>query len=166
MEAGANVALGSDATAPDRSSDMFRHIQQAMHYHRRHFRDASVLPPGQALAMATIRGARALGMADRIGSLEVGKEADLILVNMNRPHLHPLNMLPTRVACFANGNDVDTVIIGGQILFEGGKALHLDEAAILARAQAEAEAMIERIGARADLVPAPGFWGSAAYLEG
>lgn len=166
MEAGANVALGSDATAPDRSSDMFRHIQQAMHYHRRHFRDASVLPPGQALAMATIRGARALGMESRIGSLEVGKEADLILVNMNRPHLHPLNMLPTRVACFANGNDVDTVVIGGKILLEGGKAPHLDEAAILARAQAETEAMIDRIGAEADLTPAPGFWGSDAYLEG
>ena len=66
--AGVTVALGSDATAPDRSSDMFRHIQQAMHYHRRHFRDASVLPPGEALAMATIDAARALGMDHRIGA--------------------------------------------------------------------------------------------------
>ncbi|MEY8840933.1 amidohydrolase family protein, partial [Cribrihabitans sp. XS_ASV171] len=59
MDRGVTVALGSDATAPDRSADMFRHMQQAMHYHRRHFRDPSILPPGRALEMATIEGARA-----------------------------------------------------------------------------------------------------------
>ena len=54
IEAGVVVGLGSDATAPDRSGDMFRHIQQLMHYHRTHYRDASYMPPGKALEMATI----------------------------------------------------------------------------------------------------------------
>lgn len=164
--AGVTVALGSDATAPDRSSDMFRHIQQAMHYHRRHFRDASVLPPGEALAMATIDAARALGMDDRIGSLEVGKEADMIVIDMHRPHLYPLNMPAYRVPCFANGNDVDTVVVAGRVLMQGGRALRVDAARVLAEAQAEAEAMIERIGGQADLALPPGFWGQPLVRKG
>lgn len=164
--AGVTVALGSDATAPDRSSDMFRHIQQAMHYHRRHFRDASVLPPGEALAMATIDAARAIGMDDRIGSLEVGKEADMILIDMHRPHLYPLNMPAYRVPCFAIGNDVDTVVVAGRVLMQGGRPLHVDAARVLAEAQAEAEAMIARIGGQADLALPPGFWGQPLVRKG
>src|SRR5690606_9612373 len=62
LDAGVTVAIGSDGTAPDRSSDMFRHMQQAMHYHRRHFRESQLLPPGKTLEMVTIDAARALGM--------------------------------------------------------------------------------------------------------
>src|SRR6056297_1796454 len=87
MDAGVTVGIGSDATAPDRPADMFRHVQQAMHYHRRHFRDTSVLPPGKALEMITIDAARALGMAAEIGSLEVGKKADVIAIDLAKPHL-------------------------------------------------------------------------------
>ena len=71
IEAGVVVGLGSDATAPDRSGDMFRHIQQLMHYHRTHYRDASYMPPGKALEMATIDGAIALGLDHKIGSLSL-----------------------------------------------------------------------------------------------
>lgn len=163
IEAGAVVAIGSDATAPDRSGDMFRHMQQAMHYHRRHFRDPSVLPPGKALEMVTIDAARALGLDHVIGSLEPGKAADLILVDMQRPHLHPVNMEPFRVVYFANGNDVDTVLVGGKILLRGGKPVHTDQAAVLADAQREAERMIDRIGARELLGLPEGFWGRARY---
>lgn len=166
IEAGAVVAIGSDATAPDRSGDMFRHLQQAMHYHRTHFRDPSVLPPGKALEMVTIDAAKALGMDDRIGSIEPGKDADLILVDMQRPHLHPLNMPVHRVIYFANGNDVDTVLVGGRVLLSGGRPVHADQAAILADAQREAERMIDRIGAR-DAARLPyGFWGRARYPAG
>ena len=163
MEAGAVVAIGSDATAPDRSGDMFRHMQQAMHYHRRHFRDPSVLPPGKALEMVTIDAAKAIGLDDRIGSLEPGKAADLILVDMRRPHLHPVNMEPFRVVYFANGNDVDTVIVGGRILLRQGVPVHTDPAAVLSDAQREAERMIDRIDARHILALPDGFWGHARY---
>ncbi|WP_054007808.1 amidohydrolase family protein [Cypionkella psychrotolerans] len=166
MEAGAVVAIGSDATAPDRSGDMFRHMQQAMHYHRRHFRDPLVLPPGKALEMVTIDAAKALGMEDRIGSLEPGKAADLILIDMQRPHLHPVNMEPFRVIYFANGNDVDTVLIGGKVLLQKGRAVHTDEAAVLADAQREAERMIDRIGAQDMLGIPAGFWGRTRYPAG
>jgi cytosine/adenosine deaminase-related metal-dependent hydrolase len=116
------VALGSDATAPDRSGDMFRHMQQAMHYHRRHFRDASVLPIGQVLEMCTISGAKALGMADRVGSIEAGKAADIVSLDARRAHLYPPNMALHRSVCFANGNDVTNVMVGGEMVLRDGKA--------------------------------------------
>jgi cytosine/adenosine deaminase-related metal-dependent hydrolase len=163
MEAGAIVALGSDATAPDRSADMFRHIQQAMHYHRTHFRDPSVLPAGKALEMATVDGAAALGLAHEIGSLEPGKCADIVLLDLARPHLAPFNMAPLRAAAFANGNDVHTVIVGGEVVLDDRRATRVDEAAIIAAADREAGWMIERTGSRALLDLPAAFFGATRY---
>jgi cytosine/adenosine deaminase-related metal-dependent hydrolase len=148
MAMGVAVGLGSDATAPDRSADMFRHVQQAMHYHRTHFRDPSVLPAGQALAMATIEAARALGLESEIGSLEEGKRADIVLLDLARAHMAPFHMPLHRAACFANGNDVHTVIVGGEVVLEDRRATRVDEAALLAAAHREAELMLDRTGAR------------------
>lgn len=166
MAAGVVVALGSDATAPDRSADMFRHMQQAMHYHRRHFRDPSWLPPGKTLEMCTIDGATALGMADDIGSIEIGKKADLTLIDMRRPHLYPANMHVSRVVNFANGNDVHTVIIDGRIRLRDRKAVDLDEDSVLDAAQIETENMIRRAGLK-DLLETPDtFWNSLQMHPG
>lgn len=159
MAAGALVALGSDATAPDRSADMFRHMQQFMHYHRRHFRDANILPPGKTLAMCTIDGAKALGLEKEIGSLEVGKKADVTIVDLARPHLYPLNMPLFRVVCFANGNDVHTVIVDGKVALRDRKALFVDEEEILADADREANLMMERAGLTALTETPASVWG-------
>jgi cytosine/adenosine deaminase-related metal-dependent hydrolase len=162
IEAGAVVGLGSDGTAPDRSSDMFRHIFQCMHYHRRHFRDASVLPPGKMLEMVTIDGAKALGMDDEIGSLEVGKKADVILVDLFKPHMVPANMPLYRLTNFAVGSDVDTMIVDGRILMEGRiPAAHIDEPAILEEAERQAATVIDRMGMRAALAMPEPLWGKA-----
>lgn len=163
MAAGACVALGSDATAPDRSADMFRHMQQAMHYHRTHFRDADVLPIGRVLEMCTIGGAQALGMADRIGSIEVGKQADLISVDLRRAHLYPPNMALHRLVCFANGNDVSNVMVGGEVVLHAGEATRVDEDDILRDAADQAQIMIDRIGASDDLVLPANFWGKKGH---
>ncbi|AXC50594.1 amidohydrolase [Paracoccus suum] len=158
MAAGVTVALGSDATAPDRSADMFRHMQQAMHYHRRHFRDPALLPPGKTLEMATRAGAKALGMEDRIGSLEAGKAADLILVRLDRPHIAPPLMPLAQAICFANGNDVDFVMIDGVVRLQGGQAVGVDEQAVAADAMREARTMLARAnGEGLDKLP-DGFW--------
>jgi cytosine/adenosine deaminase-related metal-dependent hydrolase len=159
MNKGACVALGSDATAPDRSADMFRHMQQAMHYHRRHFRDASVLPIGKVLEMCTIGGATALGLADRIGSLETGKLADIVTLDLRRPHLYPPQMPVHRLVSFANGNDVTHVMIGGELVLENATATRVDEGEILSDAAREAATMIDRIAGAADLVLPADFWG-------
>ncbi|MCX7560650.1 amidohydrolase family protein [Sulfitobacter sp. F26204] len=159
MEAGATVALGSDATAPDRSADMFRHMQQAMHYHRTFFRNANVLPIGKVLEMATIGAAKALGMTETIGSLETGKEADIITVDLNRPHLAPPNMSVHRLVCFANGNDVSNVMIGGELVLKDGQATRVKEEDVLASAAQQATLMIDRIGGTQDLALPHDFWG-------
>jgi len=159
IEAGAVVGLGSDGTAPDRSFDLFRHLFQCMHYHRRAFRDPSVLPHGQALAMVTIDGARALGLESEIGSLEVGKQADVILVDLFKPHMLPMNMPLYRLACFASGADVDTTIVAGRILMRDRRVLTADENAVMEEADRQATLMIERAGLRPLLELPPGFWG-------
>lgn len=146
MQAGVIVALGSDATAPDRSGDMFRHMQQCMHYHRTFHHDPNWIPPGKALEMCTIDGAKALGMESEIGSLEVGKKADIVLVDLRRPHLYPANMPLYRVVYFANGNDVHTVIIDGRVVLEDRRALTVNENDVLDTAQRETELMLERTG--------------------
>ena len=163
IDAGVNVALGSDGTAPDRSYDMFRHMFQCMHYHRRHFRDAGVLPHGKVLEMVTIDAARALGLEREIGSLEAGKKADIILVDLWKPHLLPLEMPVHRITCFANGADVCTTIVDGRILMENGKVLTVDESDVLERAQAASELMLERTGLRPLLDPPARLWQAAHY---
>lgn len=159
MDAGVIVALGSDATAPDRSGDMFRHMQQCMHYHKTFFRDPAVLPPGKALEMCTIDGAKALGLEQEIGSLEIGKKADVVLVDLARPHLYPLHMPVFRLVCFANGNDVSTVIVDGRLLMEDRRVLSIDEGKVLDTAQREAERMLDRGNFRGLLAPLDTFWG-------
>jgi cytosine/adenosine deaminase-related metal-dependent hydrolase len=142
---------------------MFRHMFQAMHYHRRHFRDPDVLPHGKVLEMCTIDAAHALGLADQIGSLELGKLADIILVDLFKPHLMPLNMPLTRVTSFANAADVDTTIVGGRILMQGRQVRTVDETEVLEQAQLACDRMFERSGLR-HLTEMPATtWGVAHY---
>lgn len=163
IERGVNVALGSDGSAPDRGYDMFRHMFQAMHYHRRHFRDPDVLPHGKVLEMCTIDAARALGLADEIGSLEAGKKADIILVDLFKPHMMPLNMPLMRVTCFANGADVDTTIVDGRVLMQGRQVLSVNETDVMEQAQEACERMLDRSGLR-HLTDMPAhLWGAAHY---
>ncbi|MEM9812226.1 MAG: amidohydrolase family protein [Pseudomonadota bacterium] len=163
MEAGVTVGIGSDATAPDRSADMLRHVQHCMHYHRRHFRDTHVLPPGKALEMVTIDAARALGMDAEIGSLDVGKKADVIAIDLAKPHLYPHNMIPFRVAYFANGADVDTVIVNGEILMRARTVATADETTVLEEAQTATETMLERTGRHALLDLPENFFGATRF---
>lgn len=163
IDAGVTVALGSDGAAPDRGYDMFRHMFQCMHYHRRHFRDAGVLPHGKVLEMVTIDAARALSLDHEIGSLEAGKKADLILVDLFRPHLMPLNMPVYRVTCFANAGDVVTTIVGGRVLMEDRRVLSVDEGEILADVQENCERMLDRSGLRYLTESPTRLWGASHY---
>ena len=163
LEAGVTVSLGSDGIAPDRSYDMFRHMFQCMHYHRRHFRDAGVLPHGKVLEMVTIDAARTLGLEHEIGSLETGKKADIILVDLFKPHMMTLNMPVYRVTCFANGGDVTTTIVNGKLLMHDGKVLTVDEAEVMELAQLATDTMIQRTGLQHLLDSPPTLWRAAHY---
>jgi 5-methylthioadenosine/S-adenosylhomocysteine deaminase len=163
LDAGVTVVLGSDAGAPDRSYDMFRHMFQCMRYHRRHYRDPRVLPPGKVLEMATIDGARAFREDASLGSLEAGKKADIVLVDMRKPHLQPLNMPVDRLTYFANGNDVDTVIVDGRVLMMAGEIKTLDVYSVFERANQEIEAAVGRSGLKDLYVTTDRYWGHSRY---
>jgi 5-methylthioadenosine/S-adenosylhomocysteine deaminase len=156
--AGVTVALGSDGTAPDRSSDMLHHAVRFLHYHRRHFRDPSVLHAGTALDMVTIDAARALGLDKDIGSIEVGKKADLILIDLRKPHLYPPNMPLFRIVYFANGADIDTVIVDGKVLMRGRVVESVAEGKVLDDAAAATTLMLERTGMTEIAAEDYGFW--------
>jgi cytosine/adenosine deaminase-related metal-dependent hydrolase len=159
LDSGVTVMLGSDGVAPDRSYDMFRHMFQAARYHRFNFRDTNVIPAGKILEMVTVDAARALGLEQEIGSLEVGKKADIILIDWFRPHLVPMNMPLYRVAYFANGNDVSTVLVDGKVLMRDRQVLSVNEEEVLTLAQREADAAIRRTGLERLVETPEGFWG-------
>ena len=105
-----------------------------------------LLPPGKLLEMITIDAAKALGWDDEIGSLDVGKKADVAIVNLRQPHLTPNIMVVHRLVYEAVGNDVETVIVDGKILMEERKVLTIDEGGALDLGQEESLKLIERAG--------------------
>ena len=163
LDAGVTVALGSDAASPDMNYDMFRHMYSCMRQHRAQFGEGAYIPPGKVLEMCTIDGARALGLDSEIGSLEVGKKADLILLDMDKPHLYPLNMPVHRITNFAGGQDVDTVIVDGKVLMQGRVVKTVDESEVLTRAQKATDTMLQRTGLQSSLGMGEGFWGQSRY---
>jgi len=163
IDTGVTVMLGSDGTAPDRSYDMFRHMFHCMHYQRTYYHDASYMPPGKVLEMTTIDAARALGLEKELGSLESGKKADVILVDVFKPHIYPFNMPVHRITYYANGNDVDTVIVNGDVLMENRVVKTVDEGKVLEMAQRETEAMLERTQLRHLLTTPETFWRHSKY---
>lgn len=163
LDAGVTVTLGSDGAAPDRSYDMFRHMTQCMHYQRTYYHDPSVLPPGKVLEMVTIDAARGLGMDHLVGSLEPGKKADIILIDMQKPHIYPIHMPLYRIVYYALGSDVDTTIVDGKILMEKRIVKTIDEKRALEMAQTAADTALDRTGLR-DLLRLPdNFWGASRF---
>jgi 5-methylthioadenosine/S-adenosylhomocysteine deaminase len=120
---------------------MFEAMRQAALLHKIHARDPRAVPAGTALAMATIDGARALGMADRIGSLEPGKRADLIVVGMERAGQTPLYDPVSHLVYATRGGDVRTTIVHGRVLMRDRRMTTLDEEAVLRDARALAAAV-------------------------
>jgi cytosine/adenosine deaminase-related metal-dependent hydrolase len=149
IRAGATVTISTDGSAPYASYDLFKDISRALWAQWERFGSERALPAGKGLRMVTIDAARALGLDDQIGSLEVGKRADLILIDLAQPHLTPAAYLPRTLAYFVNGHDVATVIVDGRVLMRDRRVLSVDEGAILAAARRE----IERAFKRFDITP-------------
>jgi cytosine/adenosine deaminase-related metal-dependent hydrolase len=139
LEAGANVSISTDGSAPRFSFDLFKDISRAMWHQWMRFGTQDILPGGKALRMVTIDAAKALKMDHEVGSLEAGKKADVILVDLNRPHLTPTTYVPHLLTFYVNGNDVETVIVDGKVLMEEGKILSVDEQEVMELARTEAE---------------------------
>jgi 5-methylthioadenosine/S-adenosylhomocysteine deaminase len=131
---GVTVGLGTDGCASNNNLDLFQEMDSAAKLHKVHRLDPTVMPSQTVLEMATLGGARVLGMEKEIGSLEAGKKADVIVLELNRPHLQPVYNLVSHLVYSATGADVRDVIIDGKMVMENRKLLTLDEEEILAKA--------------------------------
>jgi 5-methylthioadenosine/S-adenosylhomocysteine deaminase len=127
LQAGVVVSLGTDSCSVNDNMDMFEAMRTAAFLQKVTTMDPAVLPAATTLRMATLGGAEALNMADEIGSLEVGKKADLILVDLSGAHMRPINNLENSLVYCANANDIQTVICDGRIIMEDRQILTLDE---------------------------------------
>lgn len=146
IDAGVTVALGSD-TPSTHNCDIFIDMKAAIDQQRIHFKDANVLPPGKVLEMATIDGYKVLGLDKELGSVEIGKRADLITVNLYQPHLYPREMVVYRLVYNATGSDVADVSVGGRLIMSDRKLLTVDEGEVLDHA----DDVYRRFAQRADL---------------
>jgi 5-methylthioadenosine/S-adenosylhomocysteine deaminase len=135
LAAGVNVGLGTDGAASNNDLDMFEAMRMAAFLHKVNTGDPAAIPAATALEMATINGARALGLDKLIGSLETGKRADLILVSMAGARQTPLYNAISHLVYVSRGDDVQTVIVNGRVLMRDRKMLTLDERAVLAEAR-------------------------------
>lgn len=146
LRAGVRVGLGTDGSASNNNLDLFDEMRFASLARKLMAKDGAILPARPVLRMSTNMAAQVLGLEREIGSLEVGKRADVILLNLRQPHLTPRHNLPGHLVYSAAGGDVDTVMVDGRLLMRHRQFLTLDLAEVLERAQREFEALLERAG--------------------
>ena len=143
---GIPIALATDGPGSNNSQDMLEVLKFTACLQKVDQLDATALLPHQVLEMAYAGGARAMGLGDDIGRLAPGALADIVLVNLRRPHISPVHSVASALVYNANGNDVDTVLVGGQVLVRAGRLTTLDEAGLIADCQRAAEQMCARAG--------------------
>lgn len=141
---GVNVGLGTDGPASNNSLDLFETMKTGALLQKHAYLDPTVLPAYEALKMATLNGARAVGLEKDVGSLEVGKKADVILVDLAKPHLTPLHDIYSTIVYSARAADVDTVIVDGKILMQNRQVRSLDEQAVMEKARKTAYDLLSR----------------------
>ncbi len=144
LKRGLKVALGTDGSSSNNNLNMFEEIHLAAIINKAVNQDAVSVPALTALEMATINGAKALAWDKEIGSLEVGKKADLILIDVDKSHFYPRHNLISAMAYSAQGSDVDTVIVNGKIIMEKRIIRTLDVEKIKFMAEKSARDLILR----------------------
>ena len=138
-QAGVSVGIGTDGAASNNDLDMFEAMRQAAFQQKLVSMDPTAITAAEALEMGTLGGARALGRGQRLGSLEVGKLADLIIVGMSKARQQPLYDPVAQIVYASRGDDVETTIVNGKVLMRDRKVLTMDEAAVLRDARAAAD---------------------------
>jgi cytosine/adenosine deaminase-related metal-dependent hydrolase len=146
LERGVNVALGCDGGPSNNDYDMVREMKLAAIIHKAVALDPLIVPAETVLEMATINGAKALGLEHEIGSLEVGKKADLIVIDLDKLHTTPsMNPVSTLVYA-ATGGEVDTVVVDGKVVVQQGQLLTMNEYEIIEQANEHATHLYRRAG--------------------
>ena len=146
IAAGVNVALGSDGAYVNCSVDMVEQMKFAALIQNVTHMDPTLMSAERVLEMATINGARAVGLEHEIGSLEPGKRADIAVFDLDRAHVTVANRPVSALVFSAHGTDVDTVLVNGEVVLRGGELRFVGEDEVLSDARRLARETIERAG--------------------
>lgn len=144
--AGINIAIGTDGNNASNYSDLMRATYLVAGLFKDARQDPQLFPAEKAYEMATLGGAKALGLSDHVGSLEIGKHADVVLHDTERPEWRPLLNVMNQLVWSADGRGVHTVLVGGNVVVEDGRMTTIDESRLYAQAQIFAEAITTRSG--------------------
>jgi 5-methylthioadenosine/S-adenosylhomocysteine deaminase len=147
LRQGVNVALGTDGAASNHSQDLFDTMKAASLLQRVHHQEAGIIKPYDVLRMATIGGAKALGLSSVCGTIEVGKRADLILIDIDTIHNQPINDIYSQIVHCAKASDVHTVIVDGEVLMKNRVLTRLDGKQVVAEAKNANRDLMERVRA-------------------
>ena len=126
LDSGITVGLGTDGCASNNNLDLFQEMDTTAKLHKVISHDPTVMDAKSVIIMATIGGAKAIGLGNEIGSIEVGKQADLIIIDTDKPHLTPLYNPVSHIVYAASGSDVRDVLVAGEFLVRNRKLLTLD----------------------------------------
>src|SRR5438128_10414093 len=145
LSRGISVCLGADGAACNNRLDMFTEMRTAALLQKA-LQGPEVLPAARALRMATIGGARAMGLENEVGSLEIGKRADLIVVDLNQLHSSPKQDVISSLVYSAQPSDVRVTIINGHVVMRNGELMTMYEGEVIEEANREANALAKRAG--------------------
>jgi 5-methylthioadenosine/S-adenosylhomocysteine deaminase len=135
FKAGVKVAFGTDGAASNNDLSILGEMSTAAKVHKAVSQDPTVLDSKTVLLMATKNGAEILGLGDKVGSLKPGKRADLVIADLDKPHLTPIYDIYSHITYCMRAGDIDTVMVNGKIVLDNRKLTTLDEAEILAKAK-------------------------------
>jgi len=147
---GIRVALATDGPGSNNNQDMMAVLKTTALLHKVNTLNAMVLLPEDVLRMACNGGSHAFGLPGKIGSLEIGKKADIVMLDLDTPMAMPVHRVPSALIYNLSTRDVDTVIVDGKILMRNKEILVVDEKAILARARKVCEKLFVRAGVKVD----------------
>ncbi|KAF1988568.1 atrazine chlorohydrolase/guanine deaminase [Aulographum hederae CBS 113979] len=146
QKAGVNIGLGTDGAPCNNTCDLLQEMKLAAIIHKAVNFNPTSVPAEDVLEMATINGAKALGLQDSIGSLEVGKKADFVAIDTRRVRMQPWFSPVSAVVYAATGADVDMVVVDGKVLVENGKLTTMDENEVMEEAKRRSKEVVERSG--------------------
>jgi len=144
LRSGVNVGLGTDGPASNNNQDIITSLKFAACLHKVSNFNPMVITARQVLEMATVSGARLLGLEGELGTIELWKKADLIVVDMRKPHIAPVHDPISALVYNANGNDVSTVVVDGKVVVQDGRVTTVDEHLVVEKATESAMSLIKR----------------------
>ncbi|KAF3935896.1 Imidazolonepropionase [Dactylellina cionopaga] len=146
LDAEVNVGLGTDGAPCNNCNDLLQEMKLAAIIHKATHYDPTLVPAESVMEMATINGAKALGLEKDIGSLEIGKKADFVAIDLRQLHLTPSFDPVSTIVYTATGRDVEMVVVDGKVLVRDGKLVTMNEKEVMEKAQKHAREIIERAG--------------------